>query len=72
MKVGDLVEVKDDSEDYEGHLGTVLKFDMWQPDARNKLWSPIGLVRGSTPIAEVYWNTGQLGWILISRLRKIE
>jgi hypothetical protein len=72
MKVGDLVEVKDDSEDYDGHLGTILKFDMWCPDERNKLWSPLGLIRGTAPIVEVYWNTGQPGWILKSRLRKVD
>ena len=72
MKVGDLVEFKQIEPYDRRELGTVLTLAIWHPDGRHKLESPLGPIRSPEPIVEVFWNTGHPGWILKSRIKRVE
>ena len=63
MKIGDLVKINDLNEaDPKRTLGTVIKYDVY-----DRQFGGI-----SEQIVEVLWNDGHLGWILSSRLCKVE
>ena len=72
MKVGDLVAFKQIEPHDRRAMGTILTLAIWHPDGRYKLERPLGLVRSPEPIAEVLWNTGHPGWILKSRIKRVE
>ena len=59
MKTGDIVKfVPIDKEDTR-NVGTVIRFDTY-----------VGAM-GLESLIEVFWSTGQLGWILESRVKVI-
>ena len=63
MKIGELVKINDLNEpDQKRMIGTIVKYDIYDRQFDGM----------SEKIAEVLWNGGHLGWILSSRLSKVE
>jgi hypothetical protein len=63
MKIGDLVRINDLNEpDPRRSIGTIIKYDVYDRQFDGM----------SEQIVEVLWNAGHLGWILSSRLSKVE
>ena len=63
MELGDLVRINDLNEpDPRRSIGTIVKYDVYDRQFDGM----------SEKIVEVLWNGGHLGWILSSRLSKVE
>jgi len=59
MQVNDLIKIKDSDTDKMGRTtGILLKLDWHHPDSSNS----------RIRIAEVFWNTGNPGWIALARI----
>jgi hypothetical protein len=59
MKVGDIVKFEPLDKEDTRNVGTVIRFDTY-----------VGAM-GMDSIIEVFWSTGQLGWILENRVKVI-
>ncbi len=63
MKIGELVKINDLNElDPKRMFGTVVRHDMYDSQFN----------KAGEKISEVLWNSGQLGWILTSRLSVVD
>lgn len=71
MRIGELVQITDKeikslSPGDERRVGTLLSFSTFEGDC--------GVQRGASRperIAEILWNTGDVGWILLSRIERV-
>ena len=70
MKIGDLVQFIDNNNTCDGdgrNVGTVLKFDQYhQPNNGDALTLGEG-----EAIVEILWGSGEVGWILKTRVKVV-